>query len=551
VSEIVLGARATDSASVPAHLLHLARQELIGIPEEQLWSIRWVGSPGGGKTQAMGLTLDQLIGRRWGGMILDPKGELVTIHCRRTRHPERVVLVAPGLTARRWAHNFLALDRAHPRADKIAPIVASSAVAMFEHIGRAFLDTNTNIRTYLMAAVDLALRQPAPTLIDAALILIHWGFRQRVLLRPGVTDEDRAFWAKYEEYTDYMQQTQAASTINRFWELLRYPAVRDFIAPHRSTLDPVRLMNAGYVVAVDLRTGLAAREGELLGNILMAIVVNAYGLRRSGLLDGDTGRPWFIAADEFHRLAPAPFAELITQGRAFRVFPLVAHQDDSQLAEADPTIAAALAHTPADLSLYRSREDLARLDRSAADRDFVARVRRLRRFQAVLHLRTTERGTETLTIDLPADDRHDSASQWAALMRPQDDPAQDVPGATRLTYRPEEIPPLSAWLRDLPATKPRKWDDWGDEERRRYLSATKEGDDDAEETTADTASPTGQTPPAPGADQPGPDPLDGAAIPDGDDPAGGGRGGRPAQLSFPVGGAGGAPRLQRDRRRRG
>jgi hypothetical protein len=550
VSDIFLGTRGAGDAPVPPHLAHLAWAEPVGIPEDQLRVVRWVGSPGEGKTQAMGLTLEQCIARGWGGLVLDPKGELATNICRRTRFHGHIIYVAPGLTPRRWALNFLELDRTHPRYDKIAPLVAANAVAMFEHTRRADLDANTNIRTYLMAAVELSLRQPEPTLIDAALILIHWGFRQRALLQPGVTDEDRTFWAEYEEYTAYMQQNQVASTVNRFWEFLRYHTVRAFIAPYRSTLKLVEWMNAGAVVVADLRTRLPPREGELLGNILMAGVVNAYGLRHSGLLDGDTGRPWFIAADEFHRLAPAPFAELITQGRYFRTYPFVAHQDDSQLSETDKSIAAALAHAPVDLSLYRSQEDLAKLERTSADKRMVAEVKKLRRFQAYLRRRTNE-GTETMVIDLPADDRTDSASQWAMLMQRQDDPAQDSPGRIKYTYRPDEIPRLGTWLDGLPDAKPRGWDQKSAEERHRILSATKKGDDHAEETTADTAPPgAGEASQASGADQSGPEPLGGGGVSLGDDPAGRGGDDGTAQLPLPLRGAGGAP-LLRPRGRRG
>ncbi len=440
MSDIILGTRTLEGRDAISPLFAHLRPDLgVTIDASQLRVLRLVGSPGEGKTRALRDYFEQLVALGWGGILLDPKGELAELAIRCTRFPERTICISPGMTPRRWSLNPLEIDPRHPHHEEIKAIVLGNTVATFAHIGRFDAQTMTNIRTYLNASVLLAQSRPQPTLIDALLILTRKDFRDRLLDREG-DDYQRLFWANYEDLTEYMRQNQTISTLNRLWEMTQQAVVRGWIAPYHSTIRLLEWLNAGKIIIVNLGKRLHRSEGQYLGNLLMATIINGYRRRADGLLQDDTGRPWVVCADEFHTLAPAPFDEIITQGRSASVIPLIAHQDDSQL-RAIEEIANAVSHAVVDLSLYRSKEDLISLERSEQNREKVAAIRKLRRFQGHLTMRT-DAGTEELVIDLPADSAIPSDGQLAMGLWQQEDPA--------FTRDPADVPTLDAWLDGLP-----------------------------------------------------------------------------------------------------
>lgn len=444
MSDIILGTRTLEGRDAISPLFAHLRPDLgVTIDASQLRVLRLVGSPGEGKTRALRDYFEQLVALGWGGILLDPKGELAELAIRCTRFPERTICISPGMTSRRWSLNPLEIDPHQPHLDKVEAIVAGNTVATFAHIGRFDPQSMTNIRTYLNASVLLAQSRPRPTLIDVLLILIHKGFRDRLIDAEG-DPYQKMFWARYEELTEYMQQNQTISTLNRLWEMTQREVVRDWIAPYHSTIRLLEWLNQGRIIIVNLGKRLHQSEGQFLGNLLMATIINGYRRRADGLLQDDTGRPWVVCVDEFHTLAPAPFDEIITQGRSASVIPLIAHQDDSQL-RATEEIANAVSHAVVDLSLYRSKEDLITLERSEQNREKVASIRKLRRFQGHLTMRT-DAGTEELVIDLPADSAIPSDGQLALGLWQQEDPA--------FTRDPADVPTLDAWFEGLPLVMP-------------------------------------------------------------------------------------------------
>lgn len=175
------------------------------------------------------------------------------------------------------------------------------------------------------------------------------------------------------------------STVPRLNEFLSAPVVEQLVAHPRSTIRLAEWLDAGKLVVCNLGSKLALETSTLLGNFVVASLVNAAYARPTG--HDQRTRVWRVVVDEFHELAGEQFAELITQGRKYRVFPIVAHQNLAQLPD---VLANAVTQCPLRFFLATSAEDQGAI-RSLFGEETAAGLATLPRFHARVHLRE---GTE-------------------------------------------------------------------------------------------------------------------------------------------------------------
>ncbi len=115
MSNIILGTRTLEGRdSISPLFAHLRPDLEVGIDASQLRVLRLVGSPGEGKTSALRHYFEQLVALGWGGILLDPKGELAELFMRCTRFSDRTIYISPGMTPRRWSLNPLEIDPHQP-----------------------------------------------------------------------------------------------------------------------------------------------------------------------------------------------------------------------------------------------------------------------------------------------------------------------------------------------------------------------------------------------------------------------------------------------------
>lgn len=354
-----------------------------------------LGTQGAGKSTLLGHLAEQFADAGEGVLLIDTKGELAEDVAARTRHADRLVFVAPGRCffpegPRYWALNPFDFDRAEPH---LAEIVVYNLLSLFERMGLAKLDTMPQVVQMLEMATRLALvGEPASFTDLLAILQVTSPLRRRLL------DEGRrtgrlgatvaSFWEDFEERTPAQRREATRTTIARLNRLLGPEVIARLLTPARSTLRLAEWLDAGKLVVCDLgtRLGIGAQGvPRLLGNLLVAQAISLTFARPIG-----RGRVWRVLVDEFHELAGDQFAELITQGRKFRVFPVLAHQNLAQLGE---RVANAATSCPVRLLLKVSPEDAPVVGRLFG-RDAAERVRTLENYQAQARLALGPEGYE-------------------------------------------------------------------------------------------------------------------------------------------------------------
>ncbi len=356
-----------------------------------------VGTQGTGKSTLLANLAEQFTAAGEGVLVVDIKGELAEDIAARTRHRDRLVYVAPGENVfpsgrRYWALNPFEFDRTQPHLEDVA---VANLLSLFERMGLARLDTMVQVRQLLQMSARLALALPQPTLPDLLRILSDASFRSRLLVDPGVPPAVRRFWEGYGELTPHQQREKATSTVPRLNEFLSSTVVDHLVSPRRSTVRLAEWLDQGKLVVCNLGTNLAQEISRLLGNFVVANLVNAAYARPTA--NEARVRTWRVIVDEFHELAGPQFAELITQARKYRVFPVIAHQNLAQLGDG---LTNAVISCPLRFFLAVSAEDRLAIRRLFGDAT-AAGLAHLPRFQARVHLREGAEGVfrqETLKL---------------------------------------------------------------------------------------------------------------------------------------------------------
>ncbi len=472
--------------------------DYLEVAPENLWSVHLIGAPGDGKSTCLANLAKSCHEAGEGVLVVDPKGDLADDIAARMP-TDQIVYCAPGKSPNRfWSLNPFEFDRDHPDKTSLTNIVAGNVVKTFEHIGRFDRNVMTLVRTYLNAAVRLALAEPEPTLIDAMMILLDKDYRDHLIAKT-VYPQSKIFWKDFEDLTAREQRAEMRSTKNRLWDFIWSPFLSYWISSYESTFKLMDWLDQGKMVVCNFGTKLDETDGESLGNLVVSKFVTEYRLRESGITPYDRSRRYRIIVDEFHDLSPAPFARIITHGRAFNVFPIVAHQDMDQLRDY-PKLQNAVTQARTKVRLYTSSADRATLAREEGP-EVAERVRSLVPYRAEVEVRGP-RGTEHHTLRL---------INWWAERDPELLAAAES-SQDRYTRDRRELPSLN------------------DRYERWLGHGTKEGHDRRDRAPNRTNRRPQEAPPPPW-----PDPLQpraGRTLPDGDDSAGVGDAGQSQPFSF-------------------
>jgi len=289
-----------------------------------------IGSPNTGKSTLLGNLTEEFAGLpNQGILVLDIKGDLAHDIASRTKYPDRVIYFSPGECdfpsgQRTWALNPFEFDR-HDRDAAYRTVEAIPA--LFERMGMADLSSMANIRQTLQATTQLALRDDEPTLLTLPLVLYHPATRNRLLAKRA-WPATKIFWQHdYDGVSTSEQRRKTTTTTNRFFDFLSSPVINALVGTYRSTFRIQEWLDAGKIVLCNLGTNLHRNVGVMIGNLIMAVLVEAAFARP----EGEYRNTWRCIVDEFHLFVGDQFAQIINQTRSYRLFPVLAHQGASQI----------------------------------------------------------------------------------------------------------------------------------------------------------------------------------------------------------------------------
>lgn len=362
-----------------------------------------VGSLGMGKSTLLGNLCEQYCAAGDGVLLLEIKGDLARAIAARTRHLERVIYVQPGVIPfpdgdRVWTLNPFEGHRSRPDA---LGHIAVNVLESFDRMGRTELGIMANIRQSLSHAIRFSLTTPEPTLLDLLLIVVDQAYRQETLRASRhLNHVSRRFWTDLDDpkLPARERRGQLNTTRNRLEALLMDRELNLFVGTYASTLRLREWLNEGRMILIDLGLPLPRGLGIDIGNVIMSQLVTETFLRDEATKE----RTWRLVVDEFHEFVGDNFATIITEARSYNVFPVVAHQDRSQLDRIPGrTLRSAVGHAGVHCLLASSPEDRVAYA-SLYGRNQADLVLGLERFKAIVTVMdglAGTRQTETLVLD--------------------------------------------------------------------------------------------------------------------------------------------------------
>jgi hypothetical protein len=389
VGVLVPGLRLAGAVQLPPTVAHPNRGLVIGratFPgREGLVALRYadltrhrlvVGGTGTGKTYALAGQTLAAFRAGYGGVAIDPKGDLSTYILDRLTADEanRVIVVDPTADP---VVGLNLLDGPAAERDGLVDQTVAALRRRFpdglgprsEDLARAALLTLTYDRDATLA--DL------PTLLGP-----HPGLRRRLI--PRLTDPSlKGFWHEFEGWSPEQRAAIVAPLGNKVRSVLLRGPVRAVVGqPSAFSFDAV--IARRDLVLVDLAAAAIGWDAAgLLASLLLDRVWTALQRRRH--LPPERRRPFLITVDEFGLLADSPaLTDGLSLGRVFGAAFGLAVQHLSQLSPA--TRAAVLANVANKLFFALSATDAAEAARELAPYVSAADIQNLGAHEAVASL---------------------------------------------------------------------------------------------------------------------------------------------------------------------
>jgi hypothetical protein len=294
-------------------------------PEAARHHVAVVGPSGTGKSTLLTRSILQDLDAGNGGVVIDPKADLVTDVLERipSEHAERVVVLDPAATGPLPGLDLLGVGDPDLRSD----VVLGALGAIFKDSWGVRTDT------YLRLGLRTLSELPSPVLTDWLRLFTDARFRRIAVA--GLTDPLLiGAWQSYEALTAAEQNQHVAAPMSKVITLLSRPAVRGVLAQRHPQLDIGRLLAEGKWLLVSLSPGtLGEPASKLLGAILTYAIWTAIEERSS--LPQERRRPVFLYLDELQSLAHLPFGVeyLFERARGLGCGVVVALQTTTRLPE--------------------------------------------------------------------------------------------------------------------------------------------------------------------------------------------------------------------------
>lgn len=313
-----------------------------------------LGATGSGKSTLLAHLILDNIAQGIGGVLIDPKGDLVTDLLARLPAPvaDRVVLLDADSPTRPPCLN--PLDPATTMTCTAAgetgggsgggtesggeaggqrlatELVVDNVVSVFARIYSATWGPRTD-DVLRAACLTLLQSHEVTTLADIPGLLTDPVVRARRV--ETVTDPVlQGFWDWYDALTDAGRAQVIAPLLNKLRAFLLRPFARDALAGGPADLDMNAVLDGGQILLVRIPQGRLGDETcRLIGSLVVARAWQAVTARAAQ--PQHVRRDAWLVMDECHKFLnlPYPMQDMLAEARGFRLAMTLAHQNLGQL----------------------------------------------------------------------------------------------------------------------------------------------------------------------------------------------------------------------------
>lgn len=293
--------------------------------EDRRAHIYAIGKTGMGKSTLLLNLIHSDLERGEGLAVFDPHGDLI----------EDVLRILPK---RRFNDTLYFHPHESPlgfnmleHSDRtMRPLIASGVIAVFQKIWPEFWGPRTEhlLRHALLALLEF----PGMTLGHVQQMLADEAFQDAIASQ--VQDQEvRRFWLReYQGYSKYFKSEAIAPIQNKLGAFLANPWIRNIVCRTKSAFNLRQVMDQGKIALFSLSKGQVGEDVSALLGALLLTQVHLAALSRQDQPEG-VRRDFYVYVDEFGSLLTPSVADLLTEGRKYRLNLVLAHQHMGQVPE--------------------------------------------------------------------------------------------------------------------------------------------------------------------------------------------------------------------------
>lgn len=305
---------------------HEGKETFVRLPDtSRTEHMHVIGTQGTGKSTLLLNLICQDIYNGRGCAVLDPHGDLID-EVLSYIPPERyrdVILVDPSDEVYPIGFNILS---AHSTIEK--NLLASDLVAVFRRLSTSWGDQmNSVLGNAVLAFLE---NSRVGTLPELRRFFVEPAFRKEILAT--VTDPDIVYY--WEKEFPVLKTNSLGPLLTRLDMFLRPKTIRYMVGQRENKLDFGGIMNDGKILLARLSQGIIGEEnGFLLGTLLVS-KFHQLAISRQAV-ESQERRPFYLYIDEFHHFVTPSMASILTGVRKYRLGLILAHQNLTQLRDAD------------------------------------------------------------------------------------------------------------------------------------------------------------------------------------------------------------------------
>lgn len=183
---------------------------------------------------------------------------------------------------------------------------------------------------YLRAALIVLLSNPEPTLLKLYKLLTDDHFRSQQL--EAITNDESVlqFWRNYDELSASAKRQQIDPLLARLETfIMGRPVVRNILSHAESSIDFRKAIEDGDIILITLPIKAMPQDAKLIGSIMLHQIHAA--LFSFSDVPPDQRPGFSLIIDEWQNFSSSLVAEMVTEGRKFKVKLCVANQFLAQL----------------------------------------------------------------------------------------------------------------------------------------------------------------------------------------------------------------------------
>lgn len=353
----------------------------------------YAGKTGTGKTVLMANSFAQDVAAGYGSIVIDASNsesnETMFQRALRVIPRDRIedVVILNVQADRMNPVGFNVLEQGNPR------VVADQITELFAHL---YSDTSgVWVKRLLMFGIYTLAERPGLTLADLVPLLSRktpsdaaWADD----LIESVKDRDiRDFWTEWEHFSPTDRDRYTQPLVNRIWQLVSRPEVRDIIGQSHSSFQISDLLRDNKILLVNL-AGLPPETSSILGTLLVNAIWTAAQTMKPD-------KPNFLYLDEFQVMtAKLPFGldDMLNRSRKHNLGVVMATQ---YLENVDQQVRNAAINSARTKVIFQTSAKEARVwqgdfGRTLDENDFM----RIRQYEAVAQIATSSGITTPVTI---------------------------------------------------------------------------------------------------------------------------------------------------------